>query len=360
MPARQRGAARAQQRPRAQRRERPRRRARSAARAAVGRERAQQVLRRPTKDTPQRSVIASSARSAANTAEAAYPRRSLRTRARAAGDHEPIPARHAPSLALGDGRYARPHRPRLVDRARPERRLRGGDPAARAARGGRRPRAARRARSPCTTPRRRPRVRPRCARVLERAGRSLTTADGAPRPGRQAARPRARRLRHAARRARLRATCRCPRSLPPERALPLPAPPISIPIRDRYESRLAFGGARRARRPRPLTGGWIRLREDPGPVDAPLLAAYTDSWPPAIFTRIDPSTLYGRRPDRRPHRPLPRALAGVTSTRATSRSSSSARGWRATASSRRTARCGAGTACCSPSPGSWRCSAELR
>ena len=33
-----------------------------------------------------------------------------------------------------------------------------------------------------------------------------------------------------------------PEVVPPERALPLPEPPISIPIRDRYESRLAFGG----------------------------------------------------------------------------------------------------------------------
>ncbi len=84
-----------------------------------------------------------------------------------------------------------------------------------------------------------------------------------------------------------------PEVLPPERAEPLrtirPAP-ISIPIRERFESRLAFGARE------PFAGGWIRLREGPGPVDAPLLAAYTDGWPPSIFGEIDPATLAGGVP----------------------------------------------------------------
>lgn len=86
-----------------------------------------------------------------------------------------------------------------------------------------------------------------------------------------------------------------PEVVPPERAEPLPEPSFSIPMRARYESRLAFG-----RLPSPsgeaLSGGWIRLREDPGVVDAPLLAAYTDAWPPAVFSRLDPSQLLGGVP----------------------------------------------------------------
>jgi acyl-CoA thioesterase len=86
-----------------------------------------------------------------------------------------------------------------------------------------------------------------------------------------------------------------PEALPPERAEPLPEPPFSIPIRGRYESRLAFGplGSRSSEA---VTGGWIRLREDPGPVDAPLVAAYTDAWPPAVFARLDPSEVMGGVP----------------------------------------------------------------
>jgi acyl-CoA thioesterase len=86
-----------------------------------------------------------------------------------------------------------------------------------------------------------------------------------------------------------------PEALPPERAEPLPEPAISIPMRQRYESRLAFG-ALGGRSPEAMTGGWIRLREDSGPVDAPLVAAYTDAWPPAVFTRVDPTEVLGGVP----------------------------------------------------------------
>jgi acyl-CoA thioesterase len=82
---------------------------------------------------------------------------------------------------------------------------------------------------------------------------------------------------------------------PPERAAPFPPSPRPIPIRDRYESRLAFG-APFAPSAEAATGGWIRLREDPGPVDAPLLAAYTDAWPPAIFTQLDRTEMVGGVP----------------------------------------------------------------
>jgi acyl-CoA thioesterase len=82
---------------------------------------------------------------------------------------------------------------------------------------------------------------------------------------------------------------------PPERAAPFPPSPRPIPIRERYESRLAFG-APFVPSAEAATGGWIRLREDPGPVDAPLLAAYTDAWPPAIFTQLDRTELVGGVP----------------------------------------------------------------
>jgi acyl-CoA thioesterase len=86
-----------------------------------------------------------------------------------------------------------------------------------------------------------------------------------------------------------------PEVVTPERAVPLPSPLAPIPMRDRYESRSAFGaiGARAAEA---VTGGWIRLREEPHGVDAPLVAAYADAWPPAVFTRIDPTGLAGGVP----------------------------------------------------------------
>jgi acyl-CoA thioesterase len=72
---------------------------------------------------------------------------------------------------------------------------------------------------------------------------------------------------------------------PPERC---PAMPHRIAIHERYEQRWAIGpqpfsGGRTA-----LAGGWIRLAE-PRAVDAVLAAAFSDAFPPAIF-----STLAGR------------------------------------------------------------------
>jgi acyl-CoA thioesterase len=86
-----------------------------------------------------------------------------------------------------------------------------------------------------------------------------------------------------------------PEVVPPERAGPLPAPLNVIPMRDRYESRSAFGavGARSAEA---VTGGWIRLREAPHGAPAPLVAAYTDAWPPAVFARLDPTGIVGGVP----------------------------------------------------------------
>jgi acyl-CoA thioesterase len=129
---------------------------------------------------------------------------------------------------------------------------------------------------------------------LDRVGRSVTTASarleqggklralalasfGAPRPG-----P-------------VFSQLAMPEVPPPERSQAMPPPVHAIPMRERYESRAAFG-APGSRGHEAATGGWIRLREEPCPADAPLLAAYTDAWPPAVFTRIDPAQWAGGVP----------------------------------------------------------------
>jgi acyl-CoA thioesterase len=86
-------------------------------------------------------------------------------------------------------------------------------------------------------------------------------------------------------------------ALPPEVAPAEACPPRSfasgIPIHERFEQRFAIGpppmGGPRSREAR--TGGWLRLAE-PRPLDAALLVAYADAWPPALFTtsEIPPST----------------------------------------------------------------------
>jgi acyl-CoA thioesterase len=61
-----------------------------------------------------------------------------------------------------------------------------------------------------------------------------------------------------------------------------------IPIHERFEQRPALGGSpfEGVRTAAALTGGWRRLAE-PRPVDAALLAAYVDAWPPAVFSCRD-------------------------------------------------------------------------
>jgi acyl-CoA thioesterase len=140
---------------------------------------------------------------------------------------------------------------------------------------------------------------------LERVGRTLTTATARMlQEGRlQAlavaafAKPRqAPELHHAV----------MPEVEPPERLALLPrvAPPPSqgaddpppLSMRERYEERWALGappgspGSGRA-----LAGGWIRLRE-PRALDAPLLAALSDAWPPAVFSTAELGTIAGGVP----------------------------------------------------------------
>ncbi|SRR6266404_2568514 len=71
---------------------------------------------------------------------------------------------------------------------------------------------------------------------------------------------------------------------PTEIAAP-PRAPIQLPLRERYEMRIALGGAPWDAAPaaEAVTGGWIRLA-DTEPLDAHVIAALTDAWFPALFT----------------------------------------------------------------------------
>jgi acyl-CoA thioesterase len=89
-------------------------------------------------------------------------------------------------------------------------------------------------------------------------------------------------------------------ALPPEVAPPEACPPRTgspIPIHERYEQRLAIGPppfeGERAREAH--TGGWIRLVE-PRPLDAALLVAFADGWPPSLFAAADLPGLTGGIP----------------------------------------------------------------
>lgn len=73
---------------------------------------------------------------------------------------------------------------------------------------------------------------------------------------------------------------------PPEELEPGGDPPAIVPMRERYEYRHVMGAPWEGPRRTAETGGWIRLRE-PRPYDATLVAALSDAWYPAIFTRLD-------------------------------------------------------------------------
>jgi acyl-CoA thioesterase len=62
-------------------------------------------------------------------------------------------------------------------------------------------------------------------------------------------------------------------------------PPGLVPMRQRYEYRHTTGAPWDGPATTAETGGWIRLSE-PRPYDAALIAALSDAWYPAIFTRL--------------------------------------------------------------------------
>ena len=59
-----------------------------------------------------------------------------------------------------------------------------------------------------------------------------------------------------------------------------------IPFRHRFDLRPAIGALPFEAGAEALTGGWIRT-VDSDPIDAVLLAAITDAWPPAIFSKLE-------------------------------------------------------------------------
>jgi acyl-CoA thioesterase len=62
-------------------------------------------------------------------------------------------------------------------------------------------------------------------------------------------------------------------------------PPGLVPLRQRYEYRHSTGAPWDGPARTAETGGWIRLAE-PRPYDTALVAALSDAWYPAIFTRL--------------------------------------------------------------------------
>ena len=79
---------------------------------------------------------------------------------------------------------------------------------------------------------------------------------------------------------------RAPQVSPPEDVPPPPDREIRVPIHERYEVRPTFGAAPFSTSTEALTGGWIRTT-DHDPVDEALVAALTDAWIPAVFSRLE-------------------------------------------------------------------------
>jgi acyl-CoA thioesterase len=63
---------------------------------------------------------------------------------------------------------------------------------------------------------------------------------------------------------------------------PLDRDGLAPPFANYFNFRPAVGDEWFTGAPRAASGGWMRLKED-HPLDAPLVAALTDAWPPAIF-----------------------------------------------------------------------------
>jgi acyl-CoA thioesterase len=80
-------------------------------------------------------------------------------------------------------------------------------------------------------------------------------------------------------------TARPPEVPPPEEIerTQLPGAPV---FTHNFDYRFAIGGRPFESGPEARTGGWLRLT-DPHALDAPLAAAFTDAWPPAVFWRLD-------------------------------------------------------------------------
>lgn len=82
-----------------------------------------------------------------------------------------------------------------------------------------------------------------------------------------------------------------PEVTPPEKLPRLQlTKPGPLPIHARYDYRWAVGTPPGEGPDKALCGGWIRLQE-PHPIDAAVLAAFADAWPPAVFFWAPPGEL---------------------------------------------------------------------
>jgi len=76
-----------------------------------------------------------------------------------------------------------------------------------------------------------------------------------------------------------------PRLAPPEDCEPMQKRfGVNIELRNRYDTRIGIGDELGSGSTRALLGGWIRC-EEPRVVDALAVTAFTDAFPPAVFTR---------------------------------------------------------------------------
>lgn len=72
---------------------------------------------------------------------------------------------------------------------------------------------------------------------------------------------------------------------PPPEALNPPPRDGFVPMRDKYETRPVFGAPPFSGAATADVAGWIRLAE-PTPIDAPVVAALSDAWLPAVFAKM--------------------------------------------------------------------------
>ena len=77
-----------------------------------------------------------------------------------------------------------------------------------------------------------------------------------------------------------------PEVRPPDECPQVPDPPHPLPFKDNWDTRHALGSLPFQMTDQAVTGGWIRLR-DAQPLDHAVVAAMSDSWPPAMLGRVE-------------------------------------------------------------------------
>jgi acyl-CoA thioesterase len=64
-------------------------------------------------------------------------------------------------------------------------------------------------------------------------------------------------------------------------------PPTPPPMAQRLEMRPVLGDPPFSSSPRPVTGGWLRLRDEDRPLDPELITTFCDAWWPPIFATME-------------------------------------------------------------------------